>query len=137
MLKCLNGAARTMKKQGTLLPYSNWQFISLQCTLKICWPEKCKKLIIWSFPSQQEILVKKKKKKLLIFHLQQNKSWYLLRMTKRFLACRGWLGLWCLAPLSIIFQLYHAMAVSFIGGGNRSTQRKPLTCRKSLTHFFT
>ena len=27
------------------------------------------------------------------------------------------------------------MAVSFIGLGNRSTQRKPLTCRKSLTNF--
>ena len=25
------------------------------------------------------------------------------------------------------------MAVSFIGGGNRSTRRKPSTCRKSLT----
>jgi hypothetical protein len=25
------------------------------------------------------------------------------------------------------------VAVSFIGGGNRSTQRKPPTCRKSLT----
>ena len=29
------------------------------------------------------------------------------------------------------------MAVSFIGGGNRSTQRKPQTCRKSPTNFFT
>jgi len=29
------------------------------------------------------------------------------------------------------------MAVSFIGGGNRSTRRKPLTCRKSLTHVIT
>ena len=27
--------------------------------------------------------------------------------------------------------------VSFIGGGNRSTRRKPLTCRKSLTNFIT
>jgi hypothetical protein len=26
------------------------------------------------------------------------------------------------------------MAVSFIGGGNWSTWRKPLTCRKSLTN---
>jgi amino acid transporter len=40
------------------------------------------------------------------------------------------LGLWCLTTLSILFQLYH-------GGGNRSTQRKPLTCRKSLTNFMT
>jgi len=29
------------------------------------------------------------------------------------------------------------VAVSFIGGGNRSTQRKPTTCRKSITNFFT
>jgi len=28
-------------------------------------------------------------------------------------------------------------AVSFIGGGNLSTRRKPLTCRKSLTNFNT
>jgi hypothetical protein len=31
---------------------------------------------------------------------------------------------------STIFS--YIVAVSFIGGGNRSTQRKPLTCRKSL-----
>ena len=29
------------------------------------------------------------------------------------------------------------MAVSFTGGGNQNTQRKPLTCRKSLTNFIT
>jgi hypothetical protein len=28
------------------------------------------------------------------------------------------------------------VAVSFIGGGNQSTWRKPLTCRKSLTNFI-
>jgi len=27
--------------------------------------------------------------------------------------------------------------ISFIGGGKRSTPRKPLTCRKSLTNFIT
>jgi len=62
-------------------------------------------------------------------------------------------------PLSTIFQLYrdgqvlmvdetgvpwenHWPAVShwwssFIGGWNRSTLRKSLTCRKSLTNFIT
>jgi len=29
------------------------------------------------------------------------------------------------------------VAVSFIGGGNQSTQRKPPTCRKSLTNLIT
>ena len=29
------------------------------------------------------------------------------------------------------------VAVSFIGGGNQWTQRKPPTCRKSLTNFIT
>ena len=29
------------------------------------------------------------------------------------------------------------MMVSFIGGGNRSTRRKPPTCHNSLTNFIT
>jgi hypothetical protein len=29
------------------------------------------------------------------------------------------------------------VAVSFIGGGNQSTQRKPPTCRNSLSNFIT
>ena len=33
--------------------------------------------------------------------------------------------------------LSYNMAVSFIGEGNWSAQRKPLTCRKSLTNFIT
>jgi hypothetical protein len=35
------------------------------------------------------------------------------------------------------FQQYfsYIVAVSFIGGGNRSTRRKPPTCRKLLTNF--
>ena len=37
------------------------------------------------------------------------------------------------------FQQYfrYIMAVSFIGGGNRSLRRKPSPCRKSLTNFIT
>jgi hypothetical protein len=31
----------------------------------------------------------------------------------------------------------YIVAVSFIGGGNRSTRRKPQTCHKSLTNFIT
>ena len=40
------------------------------------------------------------------------------------------LGLWYLVPLSTIFQSYF-VAVSFIGGGNQSTWRKPHTPRPS------
>jgi hypothetical protein len=37
------------------------------------------------------------------------------------------------------FQQYfsYTVAVSFIGGGNRSTWRKPPNCRNSLTNFIT
>jgi hypothetical protein len=37
------------------------------------------------------------------------------------------------------FQQYfsYILAISFIGGGNWNTQRKPPTCRKSLTNFIT
>ena len=38
-------------------------------------------------------------------------------------------------PLSTIFS--YIVAVSFIGGGNRSTRRKPHTCHNSLTDFIT
>jgi hypothetical protein len=41
----------------------------------------------------------------------------------------------CLTP---DFQQYFSyFVISFIGRGKRSTQRKPLTCRKSLTIFIT
>jgi hypothetical protein len=37
------------------------------------------------------------------------------------------------------FQQYFSkiVVISFIAGGNRSTRRKPPTCRKSLTNFIT
>jgi hypothetical protein len=38
---------------------------------------------------------------------------------------------------NISFLEVHIVAVSFIDGGNRSTQRKPPTCHKSLTNFIT
>jgi hypothetical protein len=45
------------------------------------------------------------------------------------------LGLWCLTPLSILFQLYRR--IQFLSGANRKPQRKLPTCRKSLTNFIT
>ena len=40
---------------------------------------------------------------------------------------------------SYIFQQYfsYILVISFIGGGNQSTRRKPPTCQKSLTNFIT
>ena len=46
-----------------------------------------------------------------------------------------WSRLWCLMPFQQYFS--YIVAVSFIGGGNRSSRRKPPTCHKSLTNFIT
>ena len=45
-------------------------------------------------------------------------------------------GLWC---FKCHFQQYfnHIVAVSFIGGGNQSAQRKPPTCHKALAYYIT
>ena len=45
----------------------------------------------------------------------------------------------CLMVLNVTFNSIssYIVAVSFIGGGNRRTRKKPPTCRKSLTNFIT
>jgi len=50
-----------------------------------------------------------------------------------------WLTSWNCGLWFMVFNatFSYIVAVSIIGGGNRSTQRKPLTCRKSLTNFIT
>ena len=47
----------------------------------------------------------------------------------------GLFVLWCLMPLSTIFQLYRGG--QFYWWWNRNTRRKPLTFHNSLTNFIT
>ena len=50
----------------------------------------------------------------------------------------GLIDIWCLTPLSVIFQLYHGiMGTSFSGGRSRSTRREPPTMGKKLVSFIT
>ena len=46
----------------------------------------------------------------------------------------GWVGYGVQRDFHEYFS--YIVAVSFIGGGNRSTRRKPQSCRSSLTNFI-
>jgi len=42
-----------------------------------------------------------------------------------------------LGRVMLLSTIFYILAVSIIGGRNRSMRRKPLTCHKTLTNFIT
>jgi hypothetical protein len=80
-------------------------------------------------------------------HYTENKSWPTLHNINNIFICTiynqstitisnlGWLAYVVYRRFPQYFS--YIVAVTFIGGGNRSNQRIPPTCRRSLTNFIT
>ena len=65
-----------------------------------------------------------------IIHWNKSLSFVILLMMAHF-------HLWIEVIVMVFNVTFHNISVSFIGGGNRGTRRKPTTCRKSLTNLIT
>jgi hypothetical protein len=62
---------------------------------------------------------------------------YARKSIKIFYLCVLHSHIWDSFLILFLSFLSHIVVVSFIGGGNLRTRRKPKTCRKSLTNFIT
>jgi hypothetical protein len=82
---------------------------------------------IWDFPICGHFIVYHSPKLVVVEMFQR----ILGKQCKQY----AWFGWWCLSSLSTTFHFF--VVICFIGGGNRSTQRKQPTCCKSLTIFIT
>ena len=97
----------------------------------------------WDHPMIYCIFLVSEKNYLSMFYIQSlscycgNIEFQIDKKKHKFLEGHIRLGLWCLMPLSTIFQLQmYIVVVSFIGGGNQSTQGKPPTCRNITDKFY-
>ena len=128
-----------MVNHSSLLPFNIGTFshrVTLLCYIKSRMPGWFKN-VVWIFRSVDWYIV---------FHWWQYciscQVWF---KYWRFVSNRFWrlfgfkVGLGLAYGVLRHFQQYfsYIVAVSFIGGGNRCTWRKPPTCHKSLTNFIT
>jgi hypothetical protein len=88
----------------------------------------------------KEVLQANEKVHDLAKELYQHKSLLVMGRGYNFATClEGALVSYKVGVRVIVFNATFSciVEVSFIDGGNRGTQRKPPTCRKSLTNFIT